>query len=69
MRLGSFSGLGNINGVGDGFFRVQNQKIAKGRGQFDRNLGNFDIGRDYGDLFRTRSDNTFLIKGSYWFSL
>jgi hypothetical protein len=41
----------------------------QGRGQGDRNLGSFDLGRDMGDLFRTRSDNTFLIKGSYWFSL
>jgi Domain of unknown function (DUF5916) len=40
----------------------------QGRGQFDRNLGSFDAGRDYGDLFKTRSDNTFLVKGSYWFS-
>lgn len=41
----------------------------QGRGQGDRNLGSFDVGRDLGDLFKTRSDNTFLIKGSYWFSL
>ena len=41
----------------------------QGRGQYDRNLGSFDLGRDYGDLFKSRSDNTFLIKGSYWFSL
>ncbi len=41
----------------------------QGRGQGDRNLGSFDLGRDLGDLFKTRSDNTFLIKGSYWFSL
>ncbi len=41
----------------------------QGRGQFDRNLGSFDVGRDYGDLFKSRADNTFLIKGSYWFSL
>jgi hypothetical protein len=41
----------------------------QGRGQGDRNPGSFDLGRDYGDLFKSRSDNTFLIKGSYWFSL
>jgi len=41
----------------------------QGRGQGDRNPGTFDFGRDFGDLFKTRSDNTFLIKGSYWFSL
>jgi hypothetical protein len=41
----------------------------QGRGQGGMNAGTFDIGRDYGDLFRTRSDNTFLVKGSYWFSL
>ena len=23
---------------------------------------------DYGDLFKSRSDNTFLIEGSYWLS-
>lgn len=40
----------------------------QGRQDF-RNPGSFDFGRDYGDLFRTRSDNTFLIKASYWFSL
>ncbi len=40
----------------------------QGRGQGDRNPGSFDIGRDFGDLFKTRSDNTFLVKGSYWFS-
>ena len=37
--------------------------------QDGRNPGTFDVGRDYGDLFKTRSDNTFLIKGSYWFSM
>ncbi len=41
----------------------------QGRGQFDRNPGDFRLGRDFGDLFRSRSDNTFLIKGSYWFSI
>ena len=40
----------------------------QGRQDF-RNPGSFDLSRDYGDLFRTRSDNTFLIKASYWFSL
>lgn len=34
-----------------------------------RNPGTFDFARDYGDLFKTRSDNTFLVKASYWFSL
>ena len=41
----------------------------QGRGQGDRNVGSFNVGRDYGDLFRSRSDNTFVIKGSYWLSL
>ena len=41
----------------------------QGRGQFDRDPGSFDIGRDFGNLFKARSDNTLLIKGSYWFSL
>ncbi len=40
----------------------------QGRQDF-RNAGSFDFGRDYGNLFRTRSDNTFLIKASYWLSL
>lgn len=40
----------------------------QGRQDF-RNPGSFEFGRDYGNLFRTRSDNTFLIKASYWFSL
>ena len=34
-----------------------------------RNPGTYDMGRDFGDLFRTRADNTLLIKASYWFSL
>ncbi len=37
--------------------------------QDSRNPGSFSLGRDYGDLFRTRADNTFLIKASYWFSM
>ena len=41
----------------------------QGRGQGDLNPGSFNLGRDYGDLFKSRSDNTFLVKGSYWFSL
>jgi hypothetical protein len=40
----------------------------QGRQDF-RDAGSFDLGRDYGNLFRTRSDNTFLIKASYWFSM
>jgi hypothetical protein len=41
------------------------------QGRFDgeRNPGTFSLGRDYSDLFKTRSDNTFLIKGSYWISM
>lgn len=41
----------------------------QGRGQYGRDPGSFDIWRDYRNLFNVRSDNTFLIKGSYWFSL
>ncbi len=40
----------------------------QGRGQGDRDPGSFNLGRDYGNLFKTRSDNTFVVKGSYWFS-
>lgn len=40
----------------------------QGRQDF-RDAGSFDLGRDYGNLFRTRSDNTFLVKASYWFSI
>jgi hypothetical protein len=40
----------------------------QGRQDF-RNPGSFEVGRDVGDLFATRSDNTFLIKASYWFSM
>ena len=40
----------------------------QGRQDF-RNPGTYNVGRDFGDLFRTRADNTFLIKASYWFSL
>lgn len=41
----------------------------QGRGQGDLNPGSFRAGRDFGDLFRTRSDNTFLVKGSYYISM
>ena len=41
---------------------------SQGRLQDDRHLGNFAPGRDYGDLFSARPDNTLLIKASYWFS-
>jgi hypothetical protein len=34
-----------------------------------RDPGDYSFGRDFGNLFKTRSDNTFLIKASYWFSL
>jgi hypothetical protein len=40
----------------------------QGRQDF-RDAGSFEMGRDYGNLFRTRSDNTFLVKASYWFSM
>ncbi len=40
----------------------------QGRQDF-RNPGTFEWSRDFGDLFRTRADNTLLIKASYWFSL
>jgi hypothetical protein len=39
------------------------------RFQDDRNIGEFGARRDYGDLFGTRPDNTFLIKASYWLNL
>jgi hypothetical protein len=42
---------------------------AQGRAQDDLDLGSFRFDRDYRNLFRARPDNTFLIKGSYWFSL
>ncbi|HEX2721860.1 MAG TPA: DUF5916 domain-containing protein [Gemmatimonadaceae bacterium] len=41
---------------------------SQGRDQGDRNLGNFAPGRDYGDLFSARPDNTLLLKASYWLS-
>ncbi len=40
----------------------------QGRDQSGLNPGSFDAGRDYSDLFRTRADNTFLVKASYWFN-
>ncbi len=40
----------------------------QGRQDF-RDPGSFDVGRDVGNLFGTRSDNTFLVKASYWFSM
>jgi hypothetical protein len=40
----------------------------QGRDQSGMNPGSFSAGRDYSDLFRTRADNTFLIKASYWFN-
>jgi hypothetical protein len=42
---------------------------AQGRAQDDLDPGSFRFRRDYHNLFRARPDNTFLIKGSYWFSL
>ncbi len=38
----------------------------QGRLQNDRNLGAFEFGRDYRDLFRAHPDNTLLVKFSYW---
>lgn len=31
--------------------------------------GDFDLGRDFRDLFETRSDNVFLVKVNHWFSI
>jgi hypothetical protein len=41
----------------------------QGRYQDDRNIGDFRATRDYGDLFGTVPNNTFLIKASYWVNL
>lgn len=41
----------------------------QGRYQDDRNTGEFRASRDYGDLFGTVPNNTFLIKASYWVNL
>ena len=41
----------------------------QGRDQSDRDIGAFDAVHDYRNLFRTRPDNTFLIKASYWLNL
>jgi hypothetical protein len=41
----------------------------QGRYQDDRNIGDFQASRDYGDLFGTVPNNTFLIKASYWLNL
>ena len=42
---------------------------SQGRQQDGANPGSFEAARDMRDLFRTRPDNTFLVKASYWFSL
>ncbi|MBA3269105.1 MAG: hypothetical protein H0T71_01230, partial [Acidobacteria bacterium] len=42
---------------------------SQGRDQTDRDIGTFEPGRDYRNLFRARPDNTLLLKASYWFSL
>lgn len=39
----------------------------QGRSEDGINNGNFEFSRDFGGLFRTAPDNTFLIKASYWF--
>jgi len=39
---------------------------TQGRDQEDRDLGSFSPTRDFGNLFSSRPDNTFLIKASYW---
>jgi hypothetical protein len=44
------------------FFLVWTQ----GRFQDDRDVGNFDVRRDYENLFGARPDNTLLAKLSYW---
>ena len=41
---------------------------SQGRDQGDRDLGTFSTTRDFGNLFSSRPDNTFLIKASYWLS-
>jgi hypothetical protein len=41
----------------------------QGRQQNGLNEGSFEAGRDLRDLFRTRPDNTLLVKASYWFAL
>jgi hypothetical protein len=40
----------------------------QGRNRGGADAAGFEFGRGFGELFDTRSDNTFLIKGSYWFS-
>jgi hypothetical protein len=42
---------------------------SQGRQQDGMNPGTFQAGRDMRDLFRTRPDNTLLVKASYWFAL
>ena len=42
---------------------------SQGRQQDGLNQGSFEAGRDLRDLFRTRPDNTLLIKAAYWFAL
>lgn len=39
---------------------------AQGRGASDPTEGTRSITGDFGDLFRRRADNTFLMKASYW---
>ncbi len=39
----------------------------QGRAQDGVDPGSFEFSRDFGNLFRTAPDNTFLVKASYWF--
>jgi len=41
----------------------------QGRSQDGLDTGSFELRRDYGNLFRARPDNTFLVKASYWLAL
>jgi len=41
---------------------------TQGRTQDGLDPGSFSAGRDVGNLFRVRPDNTFLLKTSYWFN-
>ena len=41
---------------------------TQGRQQDGVDSGSFEFGRDTGNLFRARPENTVLVKSSYWFN-
>jgi hypothetical protein len=46
----------------------RSQRLTPGAGVAEGTYGHFDLGRDAGELFRIKPENTFMIKVAYWLS-